>query len=380
MITPAEIRKKAERQYSTFLSAALTKERFFPFHIKGNKGKASDSYEKIFREIKRLLESEKQKIGYGYTVSLKKVNTRQAGEISMPDSIFFENVEDYIKFIEKEKEFLAFQKAVRQTHKQVPELKKWMAEQPLKVIKHLEIWNDLLHVCAFFIENPQPNLYAREISIPAIATFIEENQKILTEMFVVLFPSSNENISDVFEKQFGLKYDSPLVRIRSLNGLLANFPVADISLKIEDWQKIQLEPKTIFIITDALNFLRFPPQKNAIAILGTEETLAYLDQFHFLKNAQTYFWGDLTVQDFSNLSLLRAKFPLVQSFLMNIDLLEMYQEVIENVKNTNTEIITRLTAKEQELLAEIRKGKQLLQKHIRQEDIEIALEDDRQTA
>ena len=263
MITPAEIRKKAERQYSTFLSAALTKERFFPFHIKGNKGKASDSYEKIFREIKRLLESEKQKIGYGYTVLLKKVNTRQAGEISMPDSIFFENVEDYIKFIEKEKEFLAFQKAVRQTHKQVPELKKWMAEQPLKVIKHLEIWADLLQTCAFFIENPKSNLYIREIPIPAVATFIEDNQKILREILTALLP--NTNGSNHFEKRFGLKYDSTLVRVRSLNGMLAGFPVADISLKIEDWQKTKLEPKTVFIITDTLNFLAISARSISIS-------------------------------------------------------------------------------------------------------------------
>jgi hypothetical protein len=377
MITPAEIRKKAERQYSTFLAAALTRERFFPFQIKGNKGKSSDSYEKLFKEIKRLLESEKQKIGYGYTVSLKEVNTKQAGKISMPDSIFFENVEDYIKFIDKEKEFLAFRKAVRQTHKQVPELKKWMAEQPLKVIKHLDIWEDMLHVCSFFIENPKSNLYAREIPTPTVATFIENNQKILTELLAALLP--NTNINDHFEKQFGLKYDAPLVRIRSLNGMLENFPIADISLKIEDWQKVNLEFKTVFIITDVLNFLRFPDQENAIAILGTAEALVHLDQFDFLKNAQIYFWGDLNLQSAAWLSSIRAKFPNTKSFLMEIELLEVYEEVVENVKITNTEIITHLTPKEQALLTELRKGKELLQKHIRQEDIEIALENDRQT-
>ena len=372
MITPAEIRKKAERQYSTFLSAVLTKERFFPFHIKGNKGKASDDYEKLFRAITRLLESEKQKIGYGYTVILKEVNTKQAGKISMPNAIFFENVEDYIKFIDKEEDFLAFQKVVRQTQKQVPILKEWMAKQPLKVIKHLKIWENLLNVCVFFIENPNPNLYAREIPIPTVATFIENNQKILTELLSFLLPNTNPNT--FFEKQFQLKYNAPLVRIRALDGLLTNFPVSDISLKIEDWKKLDLDFKEVFIITDILNFLRFPEEENAIAILGTPEVLRNLEELDFLKNTQIYFWSDLNIQGAAWLSSVRAKFPNTKSFLMEIELLESYREQVEKIKVSKTEIITYLTSTEQALLTELQKGKQLLQKHIRQEDIEIALD------
>ena len=239
---------------------------------------------------------------------------------------------------------------------------------------HLDIWENILHVCSFFIENPKSNLYIREIPIPTVATFIEDNQKIITEILVAFLPNTNTN--DCFEKRFGLKYDAPLVRIRSLNGVLGNFPIADISLKIEDWQKVKLEFKTVFIITDSLNFLRFPHQENAIAILGTAKMLADLDQLSFLKNAQIYFWSDLNIQGATWLSSVRAKFPNTKSFLMEIELLEAYEAIVENIKITNTEIIIRLTPKEQELLTELRKGKQLLQKHIRQEDIEIALEND----
>ena len=57
----------------------------------------------LFPALKRLLEGAKNKKGYGYTVTLKAVQTRHAGEISMPDEIYFENVEDYVKFIEKER-------------------------------------------------------------------------------------------------------------------------------------------------------------------------------------------------------------------------------------------------------------------------------------
>jgi len=374
MITPAEILKKAERQYATFLTAVLTRQRFFPFEIKGNKGKASDSYEKIFREIKRLLEGEKKKIGYGYTVLLKAVNTRYAGEISMPDQIYFENVEDYVKFIDKEKEFLEFQKAARTCRKQLPELQQFMAENSLKVIKFLPIWNKIIEVGLFFLDNPKPNIYVREIpNIPS--TFIEDNQAILSEILSFVLPK--EAIFEeesIFEKRFGLKYELPQIRIRSLTGNIDNLPISDVTLSLNDWQKINLGAEMIFIITDKINFLRFPEFPNAIAILGTPKALENLSELAFLRNKKLYFWGDLTIQGVTQLSSIRKGFPSVQSFLMNSETLEKYTNFTEVIKTDNIDLITHLTAAEQVILKGLLKGKGLLAKHILQEDIELELE------
>lgn len=377
MITPAEILKKAQRQYTDFLSAVLTRQRFFPLEIKGNKGKASDSYEKIFREIKRLLESEKQKIGYGYTVKLKKVNTRNAGEISMPDQIYFENVEDYVKFIDKETEFLAFQKAARNCKKQLPELQSFMAEQPLKVIKHLDIWDDLLKVGVFFLDNPKPNIYAREIPVNiANATFIENNQPVLSEVLNAILPQEAINEKEtVFEKRFGLKYELPQIRIRSLSGNLANFPISDLTLSLNDWNTINLTTAIVFIITDKLNFLRFPETANAIAIFATAKTIENLKEIVFLKNKKIYFWGDISIQGITDLSTIRKAFPKVQSFLMRIELLEKYNDFVITKKVETDTIITHLTEKEQAVLKTILEGKSLMQEVILQEDIEECLED-----
>lgn len=375
MITPAEILKKAERQYATFLTAVLTRQRFFPFEIKGNKGKASDAYEKIFREIKRLLEGEKKKIGYGYTVLLKAVNTRHAGEISMPDQIYFENVEDYVKFIDKEKEFLDFQKAARTCRKQLPELQHFMAESPLKVIKYLPIWNEIIEVGLFFLDNPKPNNYAREIpNIPS--TFIEDNQAILNEILNSILPKESVFEKETtFEKRFGLKYELPQIRIRSLGENIGNFPISDMTFSLNDWQKMNLETEVIFIITDKLNFLRFPEFPKAIAILGAPKTLESLSELALLKNKKLHFWGDLTIQGMIQLSSIRKGFSTVQSFLMNGETLEKYADFVEEIKVDNVDLITHLTADEQVVLKELLKGKGLLSKHILQEDIEVELED-----
>ena len=308
---------------------------------------------------------------------MKTVNTRQAGEISMPDKIYFENVEDYVKFIGKETEFLAFQKAARICRKDLPELQNFMAEQPLKVIKYLEIWQDLISIAAFFLDNPKPNLYPREIPVNiANATFIEENQAILTEILnAILSKDAIFETETIFEKRFGLKYEIPQIRVRSLSGNLANFPISDITLSLNDWQEINLTAETVFMITDKMNFLRFPEMPNAIAILATPKIIENLKEIIFLKNKKIYFWGDISLQSMEYLSAIRIAFPKVKSFLMTVELLEKYVDFVETKKVENTAIITHLTADEQAVLKEILEGKSLLQKVILQEDIEECLED-----
>ncbi|MEM1119537.1 MAG: DUF3322 domain-containing protein, partial [Bacteroidota bacterium] len=85
MISPADIQKKALRHYKAFLSAVVSRTHFFPLHIKGNKGKANQPMEELFPALKRLLEGAKSKKGFGYTVTLKTVQTRHAGERTMPN-------------------------------------------------------------------------------------------------------------------------------------------------------------------------------------------------------------------------------------------------------------------------------------------------------
>ena len=374
MITPCRNPKKSRTSIRNFSKCGIDTTPIFSIRNQGKKGKASDSYEKIFREIKRLLESEKQKIGYGYTVSLKTVNTRHAGKISMPDKIYFENVEDYVKFIDKETEFLAFRKAAQLCRKRLPELQKFMAEKPLKVIKNLSIWSKLIEIGVFFLENPKPNIYAREIPLNGSATFVENHQVILSEILEAILPKEYINSkATIFEERFGLKYDLPLVRARSLSGNLSNFPVADVSLSLNDWSRITLDCEAVFIISDKLNYLRFPETPNAIAILDHSKILEHLHKLPFLKNKKIYFWDDISVDGFLQLSIIRKTFSQTQSLLMTTEMLKKYGAFTKKEKASDT-IISHLQQSEQAVLTKVNKGKKLSQVHILQEDLEIFLE------
>ncbi|MEM9885232.1 MAG: DUF3322 domain-containing protein [Bacteroidota bacterium] len=377
MISPADIRKKALRQYPTFLAAVLNKTHFFPLYIKGNKGKANAPLEQLYPALRRLLENAKVQKGFGYSVQLKTVNTRHAGEISMPDDIYFEHVEDYLKFIEKEAEFLKFRTLVQQTRKQVPHLLSYLGKQPLLVIKHLDIWEEVLRVLIYFQENPKPNRYARELPIEVPSTFVENHQKLLAELLEVALPKKAIHEKEKqFERRFGLKVIEPLLRIRFLDESLSPDLPHDFALPISHWNAQNIKPKNTFLIADEINFSRFPNHPKSIALLLSKEIFEDLLRLPFLHSSNLYFWGDISVAAFQQLSDLRQYFTQVISFLMNEKELEVYADFIEiDRKTADLDVLTLHPAERACLNAlQTKEGHQkLLQKHIRQAYLESCL-------
>lgn len=370
MISPADIRKKALRQYPAFLTAVLTRANFFPLFIKGNKGKANAPLEELYPALRRLLENAKDQKGSGYTVQLKTVNTRHAGEISMPDEIYFEHVEDYLKFIGKEAEFLAFRTAIQQTRKQVPSLLPYLSEQPLLIIKNLEIWVDVLKVLRYFQRNPQPNEYARALPIDVSSTFIEEYQKLLLELLNHCLSNGSINSKEnQFEYRFGLKVAEPLLRIRFLDKNSSTSLPKDCALSISQWNQQKIDTERVFLITDELNFLRFPKHPKSIALFASNEVLDNLFSLDFLRQSQLYFWGDISTTAFQQLFNLRQRFSHLQSLLMSKKELAIYADLIEFDKKSAA--IENLTLHPEERACvnalETKEGvRKLLQKHIRQ--------------
>ena len=155
MLTSKEIKDKAERSYKDFLISVLRREIFFPYHIKGNKGNANLPLQDLYPALKHLIDNSKEKLGCGYSLTYKEVNTRHSGIITMPDAIFFENPVDYLKFIDKENEFLAFRKAIDLTKKQAPTLLSWIENNVLKCQKYAQEWADFFKNSHVFHSKPQ---------------------------------------------------------------------------------------------------------------------------------------------------------------------------------------------------------------------------------
>jgi hypothetical protein len=72
MITPKEIRQKAERKYLDFLRATVNGEPFFPLAIRFRKARADDDYLALRDWVGELLAGSKRERGFGYRVELEE--------------------------------------------------------------------------------------------------------------------------------------------------------------------------------------------------------------------------------------------------------------------------------------------------------------------
>jgi hypothetical protein len=218
MLNAKEIREKAERSYKDFLRSVLRREVFFPFQIKGNKGNANLPLTELYPALKHLIDHSKEKIGFGYALTYKEVNTRHSGIITLPEDIFFENPQDFLKFIEKESDFLAFRKAADLTKRLAPTLLHWAENNVLKIQKHAVDWEYILKIVLYFQQNPAPNCYWRQLPIDVDLAAMETNQTLIGELLEEISTPNQFNINDLtFEKRFNLRYDEAILRLRFLS-------------------------------------------------------------------------------------------------------------------------------------------------------------------
>jgi hypothetical protein len=333
MITPDEIRQAAARKYLAFLQASVLDEPFFPLEIRFGKAKASDDYLALRRWVGELLARSKAERGFGYQVALEERELRRYGRQSLPARITIETERDYLRLIGKEAEFRQWQMAVSQALAQFPQLKGWLAQYPQRILPYLAVWADLLVVCAYFVQYPQPNLYLRELPVPVHTKFIEENLTILRYLLDELLPPAtlhdNEN---QFERRFGLRYDEPQIRLRLLDDGLhreLGWPAADVSLTLSDCaQLVGMNGRTVLVVENKMTFLTLPPVKYGLAIWGKGFQVNVLREMRWLAGCAIWYWGDLDAQGFAILSQVRGYWPQTRSLLMDAGTLERYQEFL----------------------------------------------------
>lgn len=342
MITPDEIRQVAARKYHTFLRASVLGEPFFPLEIRFGKVKASADYLVLRQWVGELLARSKSERGFGYQVSLEERELRRYGRQSLPARISIETETDYLRLIGKEAQFREWQTAVYHTLARFPQLKDWLAQYPQRILPYLAVWADLLVVCAYFVEQPRPNLYLRELPVPVHTKFIEENLGILRYLLDELLPPAALHADESqFERRFGLRYDEPQIRLRLLDDGLRHelgWPAGDVSLTLSDCAALAgMNGRTVLVVENKMTFLTLPPVQNGLAIWGKGFQVNVLREMRWLADCTIWYWGDLDAQGFAILSQLRGCWTQTRSFLMDAETLEKYREFL--VTGTPTGIV-----------------------------------------
>ncbi len=321
MLTPAQVRDKAERHYVRFLEAYLTNEDFFPLELPFPKVKASDDYMTVKAGVQTLLSGAKREKGYGYSVAVETRTMRRYGPQSLPSRIWIENETDFLKLTGKEGEFKRFKDAVQAARRDVPQLSDWIEARPKEVLRHLNKWAGLLKVCRYFLEQPRPNLYTRELPIAVHSKFVEENRGILSKLLGHVLPLDGMDEREaLFEKRFHLRYKEALIRFRVLDERFVEryaLPVSDLSTPVSQFASLDLAGHPFVITENEMTFLTLPMLPNSFGLFGKGFAVEVLASVTWLERCPILYWGDLDAHGFQILSQLRGYFPNVISLMMD---------------------------------------------------------------
>lgn len=359
MINPIEILAKANKQYYSFIKSTMNNTTFFPLEISANKS-PKGSLADLQKEINELINNSKEKKEFSYYIELKERKTKKYGTQSLPTKIWFETQKDFLKFIKKETEYHKFNKNIILITNTIPKLSVWTKENIKKIIKYQEVWNELLNICNYFIENPKPNLYIRELPITEHTKFVENHKTIISELLDIVIINEIQKDETIFEKRYNLKYAEPLVRFSILDKSISKkyfSGISDISITVSKFTNLNLPIKKVIIVenkTTIYTFLTLPELKNTIAIYGGGYNVATQKNINWLKNIEILYWGDVDVQGFEILSQVRGYYRQTKSILMDEKTYKKFEEFIVEGKPSNVKEQLNLTKEEYELYLELK--------------------------
>lgn len=319
MLTPTEIKAFAGRRYREVLRAIAAKENLFPLRVPLGDW-STDDLEAMKRGRAALTGIAQETSGHGPTVVWSEVNTRRFGSQPVPASVAFQTEEDFIGYLDRQAEVAMFRTNLDATQRELPALLGWMARFPQRVVEQAAAWPDLLRVCNWFLTNPCPNCYPREVRLPIDTKFIENHRGILRQLLDEILPTIGRTESEDFHERFGLKVDEAQVRARWLGAPPDGSPVtmADFSGPLSVLAATPLAPAGVVVVENKTTFLTFPPVLPGwLALWGNGNSVTVCGSLSWLRDRKLLYWGDIDAAGLQILARLRGHWPQTQSILMD---------------------------------------------------------------
>ncbi|MDR0603501.1 MAG: DUF2220 family protein [Bacteroidales bacterium] len=350
MITPYEIEQQCQKWWRNILISHIETTDFFPKEISRigkitprNLMKKLPEYQK---SLTLLRDNDKTIRKWGYSLIETEQYFEKIGIQKVPEKIVIETLDDYLKLTKKKTEYQRFLKNYNLIINEIPSLKAWVLLHPQKLIEYdNDIWTDILKVCKYFIANPKPNLYIRELPINVHTKFITRHRGIISELLNHLLPPESINqkfTANDFEKRFYLKYPELTVRFRILDKQIAQTyfsGIDDLCVSISQFEELELPLRRVFVVENKMNIFTFPIIRDSIVIFGSGYSIENLKNIKWLNNVDLFYWGDLDTDGFQILSQFRSYFPQTKSLLMDKETFNIF---FENDKGKPSKVTGKL--------------------------------------
>ena len=292
----------------------------------------------------------------------KEINHRQLGRNSIPVKIIFIDIAKLAGFLGKKANLQDFEAGLITLVDIFSDLAAWAAQYPFELIKNVPNIERLITIVTWRLENPQPGIYLRQLSLPGVDTkFIEAHRKVISQWLDILL--SKDKICEQFtglgkfEERYGFLSRPVTVRFRTLDPDLKIDNFSDVTVRADEFAALSLSVRYVFIVENDITALAFPPVKDSMVIFGRGYHFDYLAQASWLNEKELWYWGDIDTHGFAILNQFRTSFPSVSSFLMDRETLINHQSHWGFEKAPTAADLLKLSREETLLYDELRNNK-----------------------
>lgn len=317
-------------------------EDFFPYLVQ-RIGKLTDKrdVDGTVRAVNELRQHSRERTGWGYQIEEEMVGSRTFGNTMIPQRIVVPSQEDFLRLAKSVAHYRATERAVATIRKHFPTLEPWLRKHIYSLADATTELDGLITVAEYFVQNPWPDRYARQLPCAVDTKFIERNQAVLGQWLDMLLPSTAIDTNEKsFARRFGLRDKESFVMIRLLDDVFRRelgWPFNELSVPLRAIQESDFTDVTVFIVENRLNLLALPAFHRGVAIRGDGFAANRLTRINWLRQNRVIYWGDIDVEGLEILSLMRRSLPHLESLLMDAGTLSACQDLTSNGNRSDRE-------------------------------------------
>lgn len=232
-----------------------------------------------------------------------------------------------------------------------PPVRGWVVAHPHRALELFEQMPRLIAAYRWLDGHRGSQAYLREISAPGVDTkFAERFRPVLASMLGVSATAAG------FLADLGLRSKPGLVRLRPAPTLGLPAAVTELAVPSEELAQLQLRPRVAVIVENEISYLSVDVPGDGIVFWGRGFDVDAVGRLPWLAEADVLYWGDIDTHGFAILDRLRAWLPQARSVLMDRETLLAHRDRWVTEDRPARSALTRLSADEQGLYAELVEG------------------------
>jgi hypothetical protein len=232
-----------------------------------------------------------------------------------------------------------------------PPVRTWAVSHPHRALELFDEMPRLIAAHVWLDDHRGSQVYLREISAPGVDTkFAERYRPVLASMLGVSAAASG------FLADLGLRSKPGLVRFRPAPTLGLPAGLTELAVRSGELAQLGLQPRVAVIVENEISYLSVDVPDGGIVFWGRGFDVDSVGRLPWLAATDVIYWGDIDTHGFAILDRLRAWLPQARSVLMDRETLLAHRDRWGREDRPARSALTRLTACEQELYAELVEG------------------------